>query len=157
MDRTTDFVAWADAQAAALRRLHESRANDVTVLDLDGLAEEVQEMGDVHRDDLRRALARVIEHLLKLEHSPAADPRRGWRVSLVEHRIRAQDLLAESGTLRREVGELLPKAWSTGRKLAVRGMEIHGEDASAVPADLPWSPDQLLDDGFEPESRHGMG
>jgi hypothetical protein len=28
----------------------------------------------------------VMEHLLKLEHSPAVDPRNGWRASIRKHR-----------------------------------------------------------------------
>ena len=156
MDHPVDFVAWADEQAAILRRLNETRVNDVDALDLERLAEEVQEMADVKRDHLRIALSRIVEHLLKLEHSPDVDPRRGWRVSVVEHRSRAETLLDDSGTLRAEVPSMVPRAWSTGRKLAVKGLQIYGHDAVDVPADCPWTLDQILDDAFEPANRHWL-
>ncbi len=156
MDHPVDFVAWADEQAAILRRLNETRVNDIDALDLERLAEEVQEMADVKRDHLRSALARVVEHLLKLEHSPDVDPRRGWRVSVVEHRARAEMLLDDSGTLRAEVSSMMPRAWANGRKLAVKGLQIYGHDAVDVPADSPWTLAQILDDDFEPANRHGL-
>ena len=157
MDHPVDFVAWADEQAAILRRLNETRVNDVDALDLERLAEDVQEMADVKRDHLRSALSRIVEHLLKLEHSPDVDLRRGWRVSVAEHRSRAETLLDDSGTLRAEVlPSMVPRAWSTGRKLAVKGLQIYGHDAVDVPADCPWTLDQILDDDFEPANRHGL-
>ncbi|MFN8719918.1 MAG: DUF29 domain-containing protein [Rhodospirillales bacterium] len=157
MDHPVDFVAWADEQAAILRRLNETRVNDVDALDLERLAEDVQEMADVKRDHLRSALSRIVEHLLKLVHSPDVDLRRGWRVSVAEHRSRAETLLDDSGTLRAEVlPSMVPRAWSTGRKLAVKGLQIYGHDAVDVPADCPWTLDQILDDAFEPANRHGL-
>lgn len=157
MDHPVDFVAWADEQAAILRRLNETRVNDVDALDLERLAEDVQEMADVKRDHLRSALSRIVEHLLKLVHSPDVDLRRGWRVSVAEHRSRAETLLDDSGTLRAEVlPSMVPRAWSTGRKLAVKGLQIYGHDAVDVPADCPWTLDQILDDAFEPANRHWL-
>ncbi len=157
MDHPVDFVAWADEQAAILRRLNATRVNDIDALDLERLAEEVQEMADVKRDHIRSALSRIVEHILKLEHSPDVDPRRGWRVSVVENRSRAETLLDDSGTLRAEVPSMVPRAWSNGRKLAVKGLQIYGHDADDVPADCPWTLDQILDDAFEPANRHRPG
>ena len=156
MDHPVDFVAWADEQAAILRRLNETRVNDVDALDLERLAEEVQEMADVKRDHLRSALSRIVEHLLTLEHSPGVDPRRGWRVGVAEHRSRAETRLDDSGALRAEVPSMARRAWSTGRTLAVKGLQIYGHDAVDVPADCPWTLDQILDDAFEPANRHWL-
>jgi hypothetical protein len=156
MDHPVDFVAWADEQAAILRRLRAARVNDLMGLDAERLAEEVQDLGDLRREDLEAALSRILEHLLKLELSPAADPRRGWILSVVEHRNRAVRLLRRSGTLRREVPGMLPDAWADGRRLAVRGLAFDGIAAVDVPADCPWTLDQILDDDFEPANRHGL-
>jgi hypothetical protein len=50
-----------------------------TSLDLEHLAEEVADLGHSERDAVRSQVRRVIEHLLKLEYSPATEPRDGWK------------------------------------------------------------------------------
>jgi Domain of unknown function DUF29 len=71
-----DFVRWAEAQAAGLRRAAETNSN--LPLDWMNLAEEVESLGRSQRRELRGRLANIIEHLLKLEYSPRTEPRIGW-------------------------------------------------------------------------------
>jgi DNA-binding PucR family transcriptional regulator len=71
-----DFYAWTRDQAAALRQLAEARWNGP--LDLAHLAEEVEDLGSEQKWAIESQLERIIEHTLKLEYSPAADPRRKW-------------------------------------------------------------------------------
>lgn len=145
----TDPVAWAEDQAAALRQAAAAGSN--LPIDFEHLAEEVEELADRRRDALEAALTRTIEHLLKLEHSPATAPRRQWPLSVAEHRVRAQTLIEDSGRLRQQLPDLLPRAWRNARKLAVKGLAIDGVDPSGLPADLPYSMDQILDDDWLPE------
>ena len=151
----TDFYAWTQEQAAALRRMAEARVN--TELDLEHLAEAIEDMGGSDLRALESDLGRVIEHLLKLEHSPAPDPRRKWALSTVEHRSRAQREIRKSGTLRRMLPELLPDAWTSARKVAGKAMELFdGFDPATLPAECPYTLEQILDDDFWPASRHGL-
>jgi DNA-binding PucR family transcriptional regulator len=60
-----DFYAWTRAQADALRRLASERWNGP--LDLEHLAEEVEDLGRSELSTVRSQLERVLEHLLKLE------------------------------------------------------------------------------------------
>jgi hypothetical protein len=102
------------------------------------LAEEVELLGGSEISALDNALARIVEHLLKLEHSPAADLRRHWILSVVEHRSRAQKILKRSGAIRRRLPELLPDAWDEGRKLASKALELFdGLDPTCLPTGLP--------------------
>jgi hypothetical protein len=71
-----DFVLWSAEQASALRKAAESGTN--LPLDWENLAEEIESLGRSMRSELRGRLATVVEHLLKLEFSPAPEPRRGW-------------------------------------------------------------------------------
>ena len=64
-----DFYAWTRDQAAALRRMAKDRWNGP--LDLEHLAEEIEDVGSERRDAVRSQVRRIIEHLLKLEHSRA--------------------------------------------------------------------------------------
>ncbi|NYZ16238.1 DUF29 domain-containing protein [Azospirillum sp. RWY-5-1] len=151
----TDWYAWTQEQAAALRRMADARAN--TELDLENLAEEVESLGRSEASALRSDLVRVIEHLLKLEHSPAADPRRKWQASVIEHRSRIETTLDDSGTLRRKFPDLLPAAWKEARKVASSGLELFdGLPADTLPDHCPYDLAQLRDDRFWPVNRHGL-
>lgn len=89
-----DYVAWADDQERRLRQAVAVGA--APELDWEHLIEEVEDLGNRHRDALESSLARIIEHLLKLEHSPASAPRAGWECTVLEHRPRVAKLLARN-------------------------------------------------------------
>lgn len=152
----TDWYAWTQAQAAALRRMADARAN--TELDLENLAEEVESLGRSEASALRSDLVRVIEHLLKLEHSPAADPRRGWIRSVVEHRNRVNRAVRDSGSLRKRLPDLLAEDWNDARGQAMTSLSLYdGLPADTLPDHCPYDLAQLLDDRFWPVNRHGLG
>ena len=92
-----DFYAWTRDQAQALRRLAATRPN--LALDFPHLIEEVADLGTSQRDAVRSQLRRIIEHCLKLEYSPAREPRAGWHETIIDgaHRDRRQDLTDASG------------------------------------------------------------
>ena len=71
-----DLVRWSEVQATNLRRAGQSSAN--LPLDWINLAEEIESLGRSQRRELRSRIAVIIEHLLKLEQSPATEPRPGW-------------------------------------------------------------------------------
>ena len=117
---------------------HAAAAGSDLPIDFEHLAEEVEELADRRRDALSEAaLTRTIEHLLKLELSPAAAPRRQWLLSVAEHRVRAQTLTEDSGRLRQQLPGLLPRAWRNARKLAVKGMAIDGESRAGCRSICP--------------------
>ena len=69
-----DFYRWTREQAALLRRIPDERLN--LPVDRNHVAEEIEDTG---RSDLRAADSRIgviLEHLLKLEHSPTREPPR---------------------------------------------------------------------------------
>ena len=131
-----DYFAWSQEQAAALRRMAERRVN--TELDLEHLAEEIEELGGSDLRALESDLVRIIEHLLKLRYSPAQEPRRGWILSVVEHRDRVQATIERSNSLARRFPDLLPAAWRRARRLAAKGLELDGLDPGVLPDRCPW-------------------
>ncbi len=60
----TDFDAWAQQQAAALR------AKDWAQLDIEHLAEEVEELRKTERRGVRSQLRLILSHLLKWVYEP---------------------------------------------------------------------------------------
>ena len=147
----TDFHAWTRDQAAVLRRLATERAN--LPLDLALLAEEVEDMGNSEFFAVRSQVARIVEHLLKLEHSPAREPRGGWMDSVDDARLAIEDRITAS--LRARLADDLAKAYATARRKAERAMRAHGE-ASALPAACPYAMESILVAGWYPANRHGI-
>lgn len=150
-----DFYAWTREQATALRAAAETRTN--LPLDWENLAEEIESMGRSDRREVVSRLGRIIEHLLKLEHSPARHPRPGWRRSVVQQRFALDQILTDSPSLKGRVAELMSEAWKPGRQAALFGLEEDGvSDDGALPPECPYSAEQALDGDWWPPNRHGL-
>jgi len=67
----TDYVAWLEQQATALRA---RRWSDV---DAKNLAEEIDDLGKSQRREFRSRLKVLLQHLLKLKHQPGRRPEAG--------------------------------------------------------------------------------
>jgi Domain of unknown function DUF29 len=135
-----DFYAWTRQQAALLR------SRRFGALDLGHLIEAVEELGEVQREAVLSNARVVIEHLLKLAHSPAQDPRNGWRATVREHRGRLE--LGLTPRLRQALGDELTRVYAIARRNALGALSDHGEQATAdaLPLTCPYSPDQITTD-----------
>src|SRR5712671_4108216 len=118
-----DFLLWTQEQAAALRTVKNSNLP----LDWDNLAEEIESLGKSQRTDLNSQVRRILRHLFKIEASPAADPRAGWRTTVRDARIEIEDLLEGSPSLRREIDAVVKRQNISAAKLAAYDLEDHGE------------------------------
>ena len=147
-----DFYLWTLDQAAALRR---TAPRGDPAVDWDTVAEEIESMGRSQLGAVQSWLARIMEHLLKLEHSPAADPRGGWEDSVLVHRGSILQALDDSPSLRRRID--LDKAYTLGRKFAARGLQRDGLDIGILPPRCPYGIDQVLDLDWWPVNRFGLG
>ena len=135
-----DFYVWAERQATLLR------ARRFDELDLDNLVEEVADLGGALRRAVRSRVRTIIAHLLKLEHSPAIDPRPGWRQTVVTRRNDLQDALTLS--LRRETAAALDELYHGARLEAEIALRDHGEHAAAdaLPVACPYTLDRITGD-----------
>ena len=149
-----DFYAWTQDQARRLREAAAARVN--LPLDFENLAEEVESMGSEQAFAVESALVRILGHLLKLEHSPAPNPRAGWMETVDTQRDEVSRRLRRNPALTRQLGEFLDTAWPAARKHAARGLARHGEATGAVPPGCPYSPAQALDPDWWPANRHGL-
>jgi hypothetical protein len=149
-----DFYAWTQDQVRALRRLAQTRPNEA--IDFRHLIEEVRDLGKSERDAVRSQIARLIEHALKLEHSPAREPRDGWYDTIADARRELHFKL--SPRLRRDAAARLADLYAFARRAASRALRRHGEvdAAEALPATCPYTLDQLLDEDWFPASRYGF-
>ena len=119
-----DFYVWAGRQAELLR---DGRFDE---LDLTNLIEEVEDLGGALKQSVLNNAAVVMEHLLKLEHSLAVDPRNGWRASIREHRRRLRIELTPQ--LRQILSAELAGVYEMARQDAAAALRDRGEDAAAA-------------------------
>lgn len=143
-----DFYAWTQDQAKALRRLAQARPNDA--VDFARLVEEVQDLGKSERDAVRSHVRTIIEHLLRLEHSRAREPRAGWIISITHARVALQDKLTPS--LRRDLAANLDRLYAQARHQASVALRVDGEGevAAALPERRPCTVEQILSDEWLP-------
>jgi hypothetical protein len=66
------------------------------MLDIEHITEEIADLGTERRDALRSWTARILEHLLLLEHSPSEQPRRGWIDEIFNFRSEIERRLSPS-------------------------------------------------------------
>jgi hypothetical protein len=137
----TDFYAWAAQQAAALR------AKDWAALDLEHLAEEVEDLRKTERKAVRSQLRLAVSHLLKWAYQPG---RRSdsWQDTVREARRLVADWLEEDGSLTRELPALFAWAYPRARREAAKDT---GLPLVTFPETCPWPVAQVLDEDFWPE------
>jgi Domain of unknown function DUF29 len=120
-----DLVLWSEEQSRALRAAAEAGWN--APIDWVNVAEEIESLGRSERHALASHIAIVIEHLLKLQASPATEPARGWRDTIRRARQKIEDILEESPSLRREVIALIARQTSRACALVRTSFQDYGE------------------------------
>jgi hypothetical protein len=142
-----DFFLWTQEQAAAMRRAKDSNLP----LDWENLAEEIESLGTSQRGELNSQIRRILRHLFKLEASPAADLRAGWRATIRDARVELEELFDLSPSLRREIEGVVKKQTTAAAKLATGDIEDHGEPADRIKARIEqggFSVGEVLGDWF---------
>ncbi len=135
-----DFVQWSDRTAQLLR---EHRFAD---LDLDHLIEEIEDLGNRHRDALESQLTRLLMHLLKYEFQP--EQRSGsWLGSIKESRKQIKRLCRRYPSLK----PYLEQCWEDCYVDAVEdASDETGLSQSQFPARCPYVIAEVLNPEFLP-------
>jgi hypothetical protein len=110
---------------------------------LDNLIEEVEALGRAERNAVLSNASRIIEHLLKLQYSPATQPRNVWRASVRAHRRRLRRELTPR--LRQILTDELPDLYQEVREDTAAVLHDYGEHAAAdaFPEACPYTTDQI--------------
>ncbi|MGH8056718.1 MAG: DUF29 domain-containing protein, partial [Candidatus Entotheonellia bacterium] len=136
----TDFDTWAQQQAEVLRR------KDWAALDIEHLAEEVEELRKSERKAVRSQLRRLMSHLLTW-HSQPQRRSDSWQATIVDARRLLADALEDSLSLARELTALADSAYPRARREAAKDT---GLPLTTFPEACPWSISQLQDEDFWP-------
>lgn len=135
----TDFYAWTQEQSALIR------AGKLADIDLEHLAEEIEDMGKSEKRALESRLEVLLMHLLKWQFQPAYRGK-SWKITIKEQRIRLLEHLQENPSLTSTLEQGVDKAY----KLAVLGAERE-TGLESFPASCPYSIEQLFDSEFFPD------
>jgi uncharacterized protein DUF29 len=148
----TDVALWSEHQADLLRRRAAGQLVNDADLDWSNIAEEIEALGRSERSNLRSKITTVIEHLIKLQASPTADPRRGWKITIIRARGDIAELLNDSPSLRRFIPEMLAIQTQRARKEAMGWLAVYDEQPRVDIAGLTFTEDQVLSDWFPDDS-----
>jgi hypothetical protein len=136
-----DLYIWSCRNAQLLREGRFAEA------DMENIAEEIESLGKEQVHGLESQIRRLLLHLLKYQCQPARRTR-NWQVSMVNARIKIEEILAENPSLRPRTLELVRKAY-TG---AVRQAAVETDlPKNTFPAECPYTFDQIIEDDFLPE------
>lgn len=145
-----DLVLWAEGQAHALRVAAATASN--LGVDWPNIAEEIEGLARSERSKLASNVATVIEHLAKLEASPAVDPRIGWQETILRARATIQELLDASPGLQSTVDNVVCAAHHRARMMAARILALYGETPRIPIEQVSYTTDQVLSDWWPPEA-----
>ncbi|MBS3026813.1 MAG: DUF29 domain-containing protein [Dolichospermum sp. DET50] len=145
----------SDLQLWIERTIQQLQNHEFESLDIEHLIEELVDLGKSEKNTLRSNLKILLAHLLKLKiQDDAPDSMKGsWYSSVVEHRQRVLDNLADTPSLKSFLVEAVEKAYPDARKVAIKegklakfGVRIPEE--SDYPITFPFSIEQILDEDF---------
>ncbi len=141
----TDFYAWTQEQAAALRD------GKWDTLDRANLAEEIESLGRSDRRAIGHYLERLLKHLLKWTYQPEQRPRygRSWARSIRHSRRQIAELIAESPSLHAYPAQHLAMAYRPAREDAADETDL---PLATFPEACPWPIEQVLAADFWPEA-----
>ena len=136
-----DVVAWAKEQAELVR------AGKFSAIDVEHIAEEIEDVGKSEQRELISRMSVLLAHLLKW---PFQSARRGasWSRTIKAQRLDVAYLLGEAPSLKPKLsdGEWMRVVWAKALAQAVSetGLDV-------FPEVCPWTMEQVLDDGFMPQ------
>ena len=135
----TDFVEWTSRTAELLR------AGRLEEVDLEHVAEEIEDLGRSERRAIRSPLRRLLVHALKTRiQSERAG--RSWKGSIVSAQKEIRDQLRDAPSLRRHLEESLPEIYRDAIEVALAETHLRtGRQAPDIPAECPYSLAELLE------------
>ncbi len=112
-----DYYGWALEQAAFLR------AGQTEALDLENLAEEVEDLGKGEYQKLRSALHILLLHMLKWDYQPKHRSR-SWAASVRIQRQDILELMSENPSLKPRFDDAFASSYARARLSAVKETDL---------------------------------
>ncbi|MFI3120632.1 MAG: DUF29 domain-containing protein [Methylococcaceae bacterium] len=143
VDYEADIVAWANEQAWLVRN------KKFELLDIEHIAEEIEDVGKSEQRELASRMAVLLCHLLKWQYQPA---RQGasWQATIRTQRERIRHRLNKTPSLKSclKDAEWWADAWGDARDAAEKETGISYEK---FPEQCPWTVENILADNWFPQ------
>jgi hypothetical protein len=138
----TDIIAWANQQA------HLLRAGRLNEIDLEHIAEEIEDVGKSEQRELGSRMAVLLMHLLKWEFQPGHRSN-SWISNIREQRKSVARRLEKTPSLKSSLtdDDWLEDVWLDARNAATKETGI---EFDAFPVQCLWAANQVLDFEFFP-------
>ena len=133
-----DIIAWAKEQAQLVR------SKQFDLLDLEHIAEEIEDVGKSEQRELATRMSVLVCHLLKWHYQPNKRSI-SWFTTIANQRDDLADLLTDNPGLKQYLPELLEKAYRNARREAASETALV---LSTFPEECPYSLSQILDPNF---------
>ena len=137
---STDVVAWASEQARLIR------AGRFVLLDLEHIAEEIEDVGKSEQRELANRMAVLLAHLLKWQYQPERQGN-SWARTIKEQRKGVLYRLDETPSLKNKLTET--KWWDAVWADAV-AQATSETGIDTLPEICPWSEAEVLSEGWLP-------
>ncbi len=137
-----DVILWSEEQARLLR------AGRFAELDIEHLADEIEDVGKSEKRELASRMAVLLAHLLKWKSQPE-NRSNSWRATINDQRKRIALAIKETPSLKTVLRnpDWKEDIWLDARSQARKEMG----DIDDLPEACPWPMDQAADPGFWPE------
>lgn len=138
----TDYHAWTQEQAELLRQ------GQLSHLDCEHIAEEIESLGKQQRQELENRFGVLLGHLLKWQFQPNHQSK-SWIATIREQRRKIQRLIQQNPSLKPYLAEAIAEGYESGLALVVRETPLDYKD---LPDICPYTTEQTLDNDFLPRS-----
>jgi len=136
-----DFYGWAMTNASLLKQKKYQEA------DMDMIIEELEEMGGSNENQLINRLGVLIAHLLKWQFQPELRGR-SWEGTIEEQRHKIKRLVKKNPSLKTKISEAIEEGFSDSKSIIKKDTPL---ELKLLPAECPYTFDQIVDDDFYPE------
>jgi hypothetical protein len=138
-----DIIAWANEQARLLR------SGLFSHLDIEHIAEEIEDVVKSEQRELENRMAILLAHLLKWQHQPERQGN-SWRNTIKEQRNRVANRIRKTPSLKADLQdpEWWSGVWADALDNAVKETGLLYDD---FPEECPWTVAQVFDEAFWPE------
>ncbi len=142
-----DFYAWTQHQARLLRAVGKSASALPSDIDIDHLAEEIEDLGKSELRAVTNLIRQIVVHLIKAASAPRSDASAHWRTETITFHSEIPGYYGPS--MRRLID--LEAIWKRALKLAKAALEEDGDALSpAIPSSCPFTLDDFLTEDFVP-------
>ncbi|CAA9891628.1 conserved hypothetical protein [Candidatus Methylobacter favarea] len=137
-----DIVAWSKEQANLLR------SGKLSALDIEHIAEEIEDVGKSEQRELASRMALLLSHLLKWHYQPERQSG-SWRRTIKEQRKAISRRLKNTPSLQPSINdpEWLEDVWGDAISIT-----INETGMGSFPEVCPWTNENILSEDWLPSS-----